>query len=51
MDVYAANWGKLADEIWKTEYLDKEVQKGTPCPAGATDANPEHATAITSLSG
>jgi MoaA/NifB/PqqE/SkfB family radical SAM enzyme len=51
MDAYAERWAKLADEIWKKEYLDKEVRQGIPCMAGATAGNPEHEAAGASLSG
>jgi MoaA/NifB/PqqE/SkfB family radical SAM enzyme len=41
MDVYAKRWGRLADEIWKTEYIRPAAQRGIACKAGAADSNPE----------
>lgn len=50
MDAYAERWGKLADEIWKMEYLNEEVRQGMPCTGRAAAAgNPAHEAPSSSL--
>ena len=41
LDAYAESWGKLADEVWKTEYIDKERRQDLAGAARGTAENPE----------